>query len=440
MMRPSTALPLAYLATAAAFFAAAMASLPWLANELARHYYHPRVLALAHVVTLGWITMSILGASYQLIPIVLGRPLWSERLARVQWGVLLVGVVGMVAHLWLGTWPGLLAAGGLVALGVGMHLVNVAASLRGLQRWTPTARLVVLGQAGLGLTAMFGLALALNHALPVLTWAPFPALHAHVHLALGWWVAPMLLGVSARVYPMFLVAPEPSPALGRLQLWGLAGGVPLLVAGLIAAPPLVVPGALALCAAAGGHVVSVCSMVRGRKRPSLDWGLRFAFTATGFLVLGTALGLGLALDLVSGPRVAIAYTVLLLGGWISLSIVGMALKIVPFLVWYRVYGPLVGTRALPGLAALGSPGAEAASWALLTAGFLSLAGAAAAGSALWISVSAVSVALGALAFAASLARVLAHLRVPEPAAESGVRVSIAKATGAKVHTPKVHIP
>lgn len=427
MTRPSTMLPLAYLATAAAFFVAAMASLPWLANELAGHYYQPRVLALTHLVTLGWITMSILGASYQLIPIVLGRTLWSLRLARVQWGVLLVGVVGMVAHFWLGTWPGLLAAGGLVGVGLGMHLVNVAASLRGLQRWTLTARLVVLGQVGLGVTVMFGLALAASHALPGFSWALFPALHAHIHLALGWWIAPMLLGVSARVYPMFLVAPEPAPALGRVQLWGLAGGVPLLVAGLIAAPPLVVPGALALCAAAGAHVVGVCSMVRGRKRPSLDWGLRCAITASGFLVLGAVAGLGLAFDLVSGPRVGLAYAVLLLGGWISLSIVGMALKIVPFLVWYRVYAPLVGTRAVPGLAALGSSKAEAVSWALLTAGFLSLAGAAAAGSPLWISVSGVSVALGALAFVTSLACALAHLRAPAPATESGFRVSMPKA-------------
>lgn len=50
--------------------------------------------------------MGILGASYQLIPIVLDRPLWSERLARVQWGVLLVGVVGMVAHFLAGNTAG----------------------------------------------------------------------------------------------------------------------------------------------------------------------------------------------------------------------------------------------------------------------------------------------------------------------------------------------
>ena len=56
----------------------------WLAPELAGHYYHPRVVALTHTVTLGWITLAIMGASYQMIPVVLERPVWSERLARWQ--------------------------------------------------------------------------------------------------------------------------------------------------------------------------------------------------------------------------------------------------------------------------------------------------------------------------------------------------------------------
>jgi hypothetical protein len=50
---PSPLLPLAYLTCAAAAFLAAAAGVPWFAAELAGHYYHPRVLALAHTVTLG---------------------------------------------------------------------------------------------------------------------------------------------------------------------------------------------------------------------------------------------------------------------------------------------------------------------------------------------------------------------------------------------------
>lgn len=410
-------LPLSYLGAAAAAFVAAMAALPWLAPELGGHYYHPRVLALTHAITLGWITMSILGASYQLIPIVLQRPLWSERLARWQLGLLLIGVIGMIAHFWIGTWPALASAAALVGLGAGMHVVNVVLSLHDFDRWTFTARLVVLGHVGLSLTVVFGFALALNHLWPFLPGAFFPSLHAHIHLALAWWIAPMLMGVSARVYPMFLLAPEPSGWPGRIQLWGLAVGAPVLVTGLVAAPGLIAPGAAALAAAAAGHVVWVISMARGRKRPGLDWGLRFVLAAAGFLPLGTVLGLALAFDLLSGPRVALAYAVLVLGGWASLSIVGMMLKIVPFLVWYRVYSPQVGRTQVPTLAALGWPAAEAMAWVLLTGGILALALAAASGRADLIAVPGVVLATGALAFAASLGHAILHLvRHPPPPA------------------------
>jgi hypothetical protein len=411
---PSATLPLAYLVVAATAFVVALTGLPWLAPELAGHYYHPRVLALTHIVTLGWITMSILGASYQLIPVVLEQSLWSESLARWQLGVLLVGAIGMVAHFWIGTWAGLACAAALMGLGVSMHLINVAASLRGFERWTFTACLVALGQVGLALTVLFGAALAVNHVWPFLPGELFSALHAHVHLALAWWIAPMLMGISARVFPMFLLSPEPRGWPGPLQLYGLLLGAPVLVAGLVAAPALVLAGALALAAAAVGHVVWVIAMARGRRRPGLDWGLRFILTGSGFLPLGTALGLALALDLLSGPRIALAYAVLLLGGWVSLSIVGMMLKIVPFLVWYRVYSPLVGRRQVPILAELGWPAAEGMAWALLTVGFLSLAGAATAGNASWIAASGTTLALGSLAFAAALGRVLSHLAAPAP--------------------------
>ena len=57
---PSPLLPLTYLVCAAAAFLLASAGIGWLAPELAGHYYHPRLLALTHTVTLGWIRISLL--------------------------------------------------------------------------------------------------------------------------------------------------------------------------------------------------------------------------------------------------------------------------------------------------------------------------------------------------------------------------------------------
>lgn len=194
---PSMLLPLRYLVAAAGAFTLATLGVPWLAPELAGHYYQPRILALTHLVTLGWIALTIMGASYQIIPIILGRPIWSARLARWQFFFLAAGITGMVGHFFIAEWSGLLWGAVLVALGTAAHLVNAAMSIRGLRQWAFTARLVAGSLVGFTATVLFGLAL------------------------LGW-VLPMVIGVAARVYPVFLLAREPAGWPGRAQSWGVA--------------------------------------------------------------------------------------------------------------------------------------------------------------------------------------------------------------------------
>jgi hypothetical protein len=208
---------------------------------------------------------------------------------------------------------------------------------------------------------------------------------------------------------MFLLAREPEGRLGAVQLWGLGLGVPAVTAGLAAEQRLVVlAGTFAVAAAIAGHLRWVLDMVRHRKRPALDWGLRLVLAGTVFLAAATATGLALATGAVTGPRFALAYAVLALGGWASLTITGMSLKIVPFLVWYRTYGPHVGRARVPTLADLGWPRAEAAAFVLLTAGMATTAVAVALGEPLWIRVSGAILAAGAAAFGAALGSVLRH--------------------------------
>lgn len=419
-VRPSVALPLAYLGAAALAFMLAAIATPWLSAELAGHYYQPRVLALAHTVTLGWITLTVMGASFQLIPIVLERPLWSERLAWWQLALMVTGVTGMVGHFFIGAWSGLVWAAALVVLGVSAHLLNIALTVRGLPRWTFTARMVALALAGLGLTTVAGFALGVDKLVRVLPGDVFGNLHAHVHLGLLGWVLPMMIGIAARVYPMFLLAAEPKGWPGRVQLWGVALGVPATVAGLCGVRALLVVGALAISAAVAAHLVWIAAMVRSRKRPALDTGLRFVLTGAAALPVAAALGLALALGLTGGPRVALAYAVLALGGWVSLTIAGMLLKIVPFLVWYRAYAPRAGRAPVPALADLSWVPGERIAWRLLTGGMAALAVALWVGEAAWIRAAGIVVAAGALMLGAALAGVLSHLwrRAPGLAASA----------------------
>jgi hypothetical protein len=282
--------------------------------------------------------------------------------------------------------------------------------MRGLRHWTFTARMLTLALAGLGLTTAVGFVLGLDKVIGFLPGTVFGNLHAHVHLALLGWVLPMVLGVAARVYPMFLLAPEPSGWPGRVQLWGVGLGTPAVSLGLCgAARGLLLAGTLAIAAAVTGHLVWIVTTVRSRKRPALDTGLRLVLTGALALPLAATLGVALALDVAAGPRVALAYATLALGGWVSLTIAGMLLKIVPFLVWYRAYAPWVGRAPVPALAELSSTRGERLAWLLLGAGVAALTVALWMGDVVWIRVAGTVVAAGAVTLAATLARVLAHL-------------------------------
>jgi hypothetical protein len=224
---------------------------------------------------------------------------------------------------------------------------------------------------------------------------------------------------------MFLLAPAPGLWPSRLQLWGVAVGVPALVLGLLGVPALTVAGAFAAVIAAAAHGVWIVQSTRQRRRPALDWGLRLVLTAPAFLVPACGVGIALALDWLSGPRAALAYAALLLGGWVSLTIVGMSLKIVPFLVWYRVYAPHVGRHPVPTLTQLSWPAAEGIAYVLLVGGMSLLAVALALRDAAAIRTAGIALTLGAGAFGAALARVLRHLasgsdRLAQNAAEMHV--------------------
>lgn len=412
---PSSMLGLRYLLTASVAFLLALAGCLWLAPELAGHYYHPRLLALTHTATLGWITLSIMGATYQLLPIVLERPLWSDRLARWQFLALVSGIGGMIAHFYLATWFGLALAAALTAVGMALHGLNVGLTMKGLPTWGFTDRMMVLALAGLALTALFGLALGSLRFLGLAPGNLLGTLHAHFHLAMLGWVAPMVMGISARLYPMFFLAGEPGGWPGLLQLWGLGVGVPALTLGLLAVPALLAPGAVAASAAVIGHVVWVSALAADRRRPALDWGLRFVLTGTAALLPAMVMGLGFSTGLLAGPRLGLAYALLVLAGWVSLTIVGMLLKIVPFLVWYRVYGPRAGRAPVPALGELSQPAAEALSYGLLTGGVTWLVLAAVLGGPASLRIGAGIELAGGLVFALVLGRVLSHLFSSPPA-------------------------
>src|SRR4051812_50080277 len=96
------------------------------------------MLGIVHLVTLGWITASILGSLYIVGPIALRVWIpagWPDYTA---FALVLIGVVGMVAHFWLQEYGGVAGAG--IRGGAGILIVGGPAARRGGGGALPDAR------------------------------------------------------------------------------------------------------------------------------------------------------------------------------------------------------------------------------------------------------------------------------------------------------------
>jgi cbb3-type cytochrome oxidase subunit 1 len=56
------------------------------------HHFHPHTLAITHAMSLGWGTMIILGASHQLVPVLIEGKLYSNALASISFILAAVGI------------------------------------------------------------------------------------------------------------------------------------------------------------------------------------------------------------------------------------------------------------------------------------------------------------------------------------------------------------
>src|SRR5665213_1274451 len=89
-----------YVVAAVCFFILAVMML-FSVRAFTGHYFHPQILAITHMAALGWGTMIIFGASYQLIPVVLETELYSEKLAWISFSLFLPGMIALVYSFWI---------------------------------------------------------------------------------------------------------------------------------------------------------------------------------------------------------------------------------------------------------------------------------------------------------------------------------------------------
>ena len=345
------------------------------APELAAGAYpSPRVVGVTHLFTLGWITTSIMGALYQFLPVALGEPIRSVPAAHLSFALYVPGFAVFVTGLLIGRDSPMTLGAVMLGLGVLLFATNLGATLWRSTRRDVTWWALACADLFLIVTLTLGLALAGNLRWGYLGAARLTAIGTHLHVALGGWVLLVMVGVAHRLLPMFLLSHGAGDRYARAAVALLGAGAGVLAIGHHG-PPIVsrwLPAAL-LGAGLVAFLLQARSFYRHRHRPALDPGMRLAAGALGLLAIGLVLA-GPAM-LAGGPaRLATAYVLVMVLG-ISLFVAAHYYKIIPFLVWYHRFGPLVGKRPVPSVGQLYSARRAAAAGALLVLGTLTIAAA-----------------------------------------------------------------
>jgi hypothetical protein len=339
---PPRALPILYYGVAHAALALAFAAIAVDPAGVAAFFYQPRTLGIVHLVTLGWVTSSILGSLYLVGPMAFRVRFAATWLDYTAFGLVVVGISGMVAHFWLKESGGMAWSAATVGTGILLAGARMLPQLAGAGVPRAVTTHIVLAFANLGGAAALGVLIAFDQVHRFLPGAVLSNVYAHAHLAAIGWASMMVVGVAYRLLPMVL--PAQMPVGPRLWITAvlLEAGVIGLVVGLLLHGRLTWLFALLVVAGFGAFLAQVVWMLRRpRPRPPAlrtpDPAVLHAITAFASLVIAAVLGVWLAVDETFSPRLVMAYGVFGLVGFLAQIIVGMKVRLLPTFSWYWAF-------------------------------------------------------------------------------------------------------
>ena len=320
----------------------------------------PQALALTHAGTLGVLAMGMIGALYQMTPVVAGAPVPLTRIAHIVHVLLLVGLAGFVLRLLGGSTLAMTVAIVCFSVALPAFLLPLGWALLRAPAKDETVQGMRVAVASLAVITVIGLVLASGFAGGTFSANRMLWILVHLTVALLGWVGGLIMAVSWHVIPMFYLTSTVGKTTKRRLLVLLLTGLvlPLLVAitgvgfdGYLSTSRLAaiaaLPAAIAIWLL---HPALTLRNIRHRQRKRSDASLFFwqAGLISGLLMIPIAV----AALVLPDPRWQVLFGWLLIWGWAATIMHGMLTRIVPFLVWFHRYSARVGLEIVPSMRSL----------------------------------------------------------------------------------------
>ena len=322
-------------------------------TDLFGPYFSGKLVAITHLAVLGWATMLVLGALYQLIPVVFETALYSEKLAKITFWSFALSISTLVYSFWTSNYGmALILSSSLMFTTLLIFALNVFLSNRSGKR-NIQSRFVASAVLWLLLTALLGLLIAYNFKYPFLTQIHLYYLKIHAHLGLIGWFVSLIIGVSSTLIPMFLISHNLNEAKLNYSYYLINVGLVLLgldwffLGGTILIPLYW----LTISAGILIYLSFVFDAYQQRLRKDLDIGMKHTVLSLITMLLPIMISLTIIFELDIGNALQLRLTTIygfsIIFGLITPIILGQTYKTLPFIIWLHKYKQFVGKYKTP---------------------------------------------------------------------------------------------
>ncbi|PIE88997.1 MAG: hypothetical protein CR997_13445 [Acidobacteria bacterium] len=353
---PPISLPFLFFATGI-FWLIALGCYPLChAGTLFFSTWLPITLGWTHFATLGFLASVMMGAFYQMTPVVAGKPVPFIKLGYFTF---FLHFTGSILFVWgLSQYNLLILKAGLTAEGLATaaFLLPCLWAIFTAPIKHPSVSGMKLSILALFITVVLGMLLGAAHlGLP---YSGLRALWIQAHLTFGGmgWIGMLLVSVSWQVVPMFYLTPYYNAKYMKFTLFVQSLLFLFLLSGLFVHATL---GITWMSQAAALtltlpilfiHPIYSLKLMRKRRRKVQDGSLLFwklgllsALCGFAFILLGL---------FHSSDKLNILTGWVLLFGWAGSIVHGMLYRIIPFLLWFHKFSSMVGIKRVPSMKSL----------------------------------------------------------------------------------------
>jgi len=327
-----------FFVTAAIFFFAFSILYSLTGSQIINHYFQPKVLTLVHTLALGWATMIILGAAYQLIPVIFEEHLHQPKLAFLSYLCLMIGTCLLLPCFWFfAIGKIMIVAGCLIVASSLLYFYILYQTIKKAKSSLELHIYFLFSAFWFCFTTIAGLLLVLNLQYSFINKNHLELLKLHAHAGIVGWFLLLVFGAGAKLIPMFILGKSTRTKLLKYAAILLNIGLILflingyknevtfnsIIFGLI-----IFSGVLC-------WLIYIISCFKNRARKKIDIPMRHSTISIICLLLAFA-SLPFVLSHNHGQWITL-YAVFIFLGWLTGIILGMTYKTLPFIIWNIKY-------------------------------------------------------------------------------------------------------